>query len=201
MSNKICINKSGVAVPVYDSHYNQIGKLNNREVFSFVANHGGDGVFNQIVFRNSAGESVIGYLYDDAVVDGVTYTLPDGVFTECIDYPYSTGEIINVTTAVNSDGVPLKKNVIFKTFKFRNKEEVFNAAGEHWGWVAAGMRVATNNSTAGDSMPLLKQITCVERSTDGEWVQVTGADCLYGYVNIGLEDGSNPNAISMYGSW
>jgi len=63
------------------------------------------------------------------------------------------------------------------------------------------MRVACKTALSGDTMPHWKAINYVERSTDGAWIKVEGAGLSYGFVNTGLEDGSMPNTISMYGTW
>ena len=187
MSNSFCVNKSGVSCPVYAEpgwpdleKLTRIGTIYNREAFGFDANWGGDGVFNHIVFRNSSGRVVYGFLDPLVVSDH-----PD-VLTPCSDYPYGT---------ITINGVK------YITFKFRRKETVYRGDGTVWGAVAAGMRVACKTDLAGDSHPEWKAINYVERSTDGAWIKVQGAGLSYGFVNTGLEDGSMPTTISMYGSW
>jgi len=93
------------------------------------------------------------------------------------------------------------------TFKFRRTENVYTATGRYWGRVAAGMRVACLDTTefyrsgSGQKNPHWKVINYVERSTDRAWIKVTGDGVNYGIVDIGLDHGSSPSSISMYGTW
>ena len=64
-----------------------------------------------------------------------------------------------------------------------------------------GMRVACRSNATGENHPDWKLINFVERSTDGEWIPVTGDGYQHGFVDIGLNQGSTPSSISMYGSW
>jgi len=190
MANKICINKSGVSIPIWDqpefpwaSNAVQIGTLYNTEAFGYNADWGGDGVFNAIKFRNSSGNIATGWLNDDYSGGN---PLPSGWAKDCTLYPYGT-----VTIGGTS----------YKTFKFRKSETVYSPSGDVWGSVASGMRVACLNATAGSSHPEWKLVNYVERSSDGAWIQVTGSGYTHGFVNVGLEDGSMPSTISMYGTW
>lgn len=186
MSNSFCINKSGGSCPVYNepgwagSGRVKIGTIYNREAFGYDSDWGGDGVFNHIVFRNSNGQVVGGFLEPEYVENHYD------VLTDCTDYPYGTVTI---------------GGTVYKTFKFRRQETVYKADGSVWGAVAANMRVACLSALSGGSNPHWKAINYVERSSDGAWIQVTGAGYNYGFVNTGLEDGSTPTTISMYGSW
>lgn len=186
MSNSFCINMSGKSIPVYDragwpdlEGSKKIGTIYNQEAFGLNWDWGGDGVFNNIVFRNSSGNLSGGFII-------VGEDFPNAVFTPCTDYPYGTAVINGVS---------------YKTFKFRRSETVYTAAGNKWGAVASGMRVACRTDLAGSSHPEWKGINYVERSSDGKWIQVTGDGYQYGFVNTGLEDGSTPSTISMYGTW
>lgn len=195
MANEFCINKSGYSVPVWDrpglpkfEGSLRIGTLYNREAFGFDADWGGDDVFNRIVFRNSSGQVTYGWLVNqdengNQILSGTAWP---NVFTGCITYPYG-----NVTI----------NGTVYKTFKFRRSETIYTATLNSWGSVASGMRVACLTSLAGSIYPNLKGINYVERSSDGAWIQVNGDGYSYGFVNTGLEDGSTPTTISMYGTW
>lgn len=187
MANKILVNKSGIACPVYDrpgwanlEKLTRIGTIYDREVYGYDEGWGGDGVFNAIVFRNSNGKLAYGFL-DPSVVEKNWK-----VMTPITDYPYGTVTINGET---------------FYTFKFRRKENVYRADGSYWGAVASGMRIACRSALAGASNIHWKGVNYVERSTDRAWIKVTGAGYDYGFVNIGLEDGSMSTNISMYGTW
>ena len=67
--------------------------------------------------------------------------------------------------------------------------------------VASGMEVACRTDAMGDSHPDWKLINYVKRSSDGQWVAVTGSGYKHGFVDIGLNVGSTPGSISMYGTW
>lgn len=196
MSNRFCVNKSGYSVPVWSgpgfanvADITRIGSIGNREAFSFVEDWGGDGVFNCIQFLNSSGQLSYGWLSNRYENGNAILANSDwnNVFTECTDYPYGY---------VTIDGKT------YKTFKFRRAEEVYTPSGDNWGAVASGCRVACQTALAGSSHPSWKGINYVERSTDGAWIKVTSQSGEeYGYVDTGLNTGSGPSTISMYGTW
>ncbi len=195
MSNEFSVNKSGRTVPVWDrtgwpnfEGSQRIGSILNNEAFGADYDWGGDGVFIRIVFRNSSGQPTYGWLVNKD--ENGNQILSDSewanLFTGCASYPYGT---------VNINGA------IYKTFKFRRSEPVYTAGLNSWGNVASGKRVACLSSLSSSSYANLKGINYVERSSDGAWIQVTGDGYNYGFVNTGLEDGSSPTTISMYGTW
>lgn len=174
-----CINMSDKTVSVYEDTLDvpgiKIGTLSPREAFSACYGEG----FTTIFFRNSSGVVTEGYIPD-------YYDTPASLYTLSTEYPYGT---------VTIDGET------FYTFKFRRSEEVYTAAGNRWGTVASGMRVACRTDMMGENHPDWKGINYVERSTDGKWIKVTGDGYNYGFVDTGLNKGSMPNTISMYGTW
>lgn len=93
------------------------------------------------------------------------------------------------------------KGTLYYIFKFRRSEEVYTAAGNRWGTVASGMEVACQTAMMGDNHPDWKGINYVKRSSDGKWIKVTGDGYDYGFVDVGLNQGSTPSTISMYGTW
>lgn len=177
------INKSNIALPVFGGwpwpqRGAQIGSIQNREVFCAGLTEDG----YDIDFRNSSGQVVQGFYYERDNNGNILTTS----IAECIDYPYGTVQI---------------KGVTYYTFMFRRAEEVYTGLGNRWGTVAAGMRVACRSSMTGSTHYDWKAINYVERSTDGEWIPVSGDGFNYGYVDIGLNQGSTPSTISMYGTW
>lgn len=196
MSNSFCVNKSGYSVPVWSGpgfadreNIHRIGTIGNREAFGFNMDWGGDGVFNCIRFLNSSGQVITGWLTNcdergNELLSGNDWA---NVFTPCSAYPYGSEYI---------DGQR------YITFKFRRTEEVYTPSGESWGSVASGCRVACTSSLAGDLNCTLKGINYVERSYDGAWIKVTSPSGeTYGFVDTGLNTGSGPSTISMYGTW
>lgn len=178
----ICINRSGKAVPVYDPYSEkQIGKIYNLELFGFAPGWGGDGVFDAIVFRGPDGTVRRGEL------NWNKYSYPDAVYTDAYQSKYRYG-------TVTLDGKT------YNTFKMTRTENVYYADGEYWGKVAAGQYVATNSTANGFANPHWQLVNYV-RSTSGKWVKVEGHGASYGFVNIGLEDGSMYNTISLDGLW
>lgn len=177
MSNLFCINKNGVAVPVYSDTYktSKIGSLYDREAFGYDCNWGGDGYFCRIIFRTSDGSISYGFLIDP----------PDYTFMDCTEYPYGTEEI---------------KGTKYYTFIMRNSRTVYTVGGTPWGTVAANCRVACLSALAGDNYPSRKAINYVE-SSKGEWVPVTGDKAEYGFVDTGLDIASSYRSIPFYGSW
>ncbi len=137
------------------------------------------------------------YYYDDG--DGTLgYLASDGSFKEyvqanmgllnlklCTDYPYAVENI---------NGVP------YYIFKIRKASTVYNALGEVWGSVAAGMYVATTNAEMGQTHKTWKEINYV-KSTSGQWVPINSAGKSHGYVPTGIETASGYQNISFYGSW
>ncbi|MGV8164658.1 MAG: hypothetical protein ACLKAK_07360 [Alkaliphilus sp.] len=176
MSNKFCINKSGEQMSVREiPSGNQIGTIFNREAFGLDLNSS-HGSATCIIFRNSSGQVKPGYILDPE---------PSNFYTPCSNHSHG---------AVTINGVQ------YITFKFRRKETVYRADRTTWGSVAANQRIACKDALSGDTNAHWKAINYVE-STNGSWVKVDGAGFDYGFVNTGLEDGSMPNTISMYGTW
>ncbi len=179
MDNTFCINKSGLVVPVYSYNsstgsLDEIGKIYNREAFALL---GYEGDSHYIKFLNSDGE----------FVDGMLQNPPDDAVVGCHFYPYGQ----------HTEGI-----TTYITFVMRNEANVYNAAGDYWGKVAAGKRVACLTSLAGDEHPEWKAINLVEPSSGGDvWTPVTGAGKNYGFVDTGLRSGSSYSKINMYGSW
>lgn len=179
----VCINRSGKSVPVYDFYNvdNKIGSIYNLELFCFAPSWGGDGIFDFILFRNSSGNVVRGAL------NWNEYSYPSGVYTNAYQSKYRYGTIG-------------RNGISYNTFKMTRTENVYYADGGYWGKVYAGQYVATNSVSNGQGRPDWQLIHYV-RSTNGTWVKVEGHGSSYGFVNIGLEDGSMYNTISMDGLW
>lgn len=171
------INKSGQSYPVYDIEKGRVGTIYNREAFNYV---GGEGDWNYIAFLGPNGSIV------DATVSWGQHPFPNDFFTPCTDYPYGS-DIIDGTT--------------YKTFKMRQRKNIYTGAGNYWGAVAANMLVATNDYDSGMNHIDWKKINYVKRSTDGKWIKVEGDGYLHGFVDTGLSHASTYNTIPFYGSW
>ena len=190
MSYYMAINKSGKNLPVFSGwpssdKGSQIGTIYDREVFCYSDTEDG----YEIYFRNSSGRVVQGIYYaTDKNGNDLfpSHAAAMEALSPCTDYPYSTATIGGKR---------------YYTFKFRRREEVYTAAGSSWGAVASGMEVACLTDAMGDTHPDWKLINYVKRSTDGQWVQVTGDGYEHGFVDIGLNVGATPSSISMYGTW
>ncbi len=177
MSNYFLVNKSGKNIPIYSDmdSKKKVGTLYNREAFGYNRISGGDDVFCEIVFRNSAGKLSRGYINFP----------PKGALTFCTDYPH--GKIVIAGQR-------------YKVFMMRKSRTIYTARGNKWGTVAANKRVACKTAMSGDSHPEWKGINFVENS-NGKWVKVTGDGVDYGFVDTGLSLGSGYSSIPMYGSW
>lgn len=185
MSPDLMINMSDQSIAVYAYEFEplesneQIGTIYPKEAYSYRQADN----YEVIWFRNKNGKLALGYIPVWYLLSG---EIDPKFYTPCTDYPYGTAEIEGKT---------------YYTFMFRRTEEVYTAAETRWGTVAAGMRVACRSDMMGEDHPDWKAINFVERSTDGKWIQVTGDKYEYGFVDIGLNQGSGPYTISMYGTW
>ena len=167
------INKSGASYPVYDVSKGRVGTLNNREAFIY---NSGEGWIESINFLSPSG-------FIEANINTDLHPLPN--FATCLEYPHSV-ETIN--------------GVSYKIFKMRKKMPIYRGDATLWGYVAAGMYVATNSEKVGTNHPTWKLINYV-KSTAGEWVRVQGAGYNHGFVDTGLNSASGYGSIAFYGSW
>lgn len=177
MNNKFCINKSGSEVEVYSS-YNKnhcIGTIYNREAFGCIEN-----VemleYQQIQFRNKLGSLQLGWLYRPTAA----------IITPCIKHLYGTAKINGVS---------------FYTFMMRRKETIYKADATVWGEVLAGKMAACTTAASGEMHPTGKLISYVQHSSTGAWIKVDFGGNGYGFVNTGLDYGSEWSTIPFYGSW
>lgn len=99
-----------------------------------------------IGFLNSSGK------FDIVRVDFYEHPAPDGFFTSCLDYSYST-EVIN--------------GVSYRIFKMRQTKNVYTADSNYLVAVAAGMYVATNSDKVEQTHSNWKLINYV-KSTSGQ---------------------------------
>ena len=64
------------------------------------------------------------------------------------------------------------------------------------------MEAACKSAIMGESHPDWKSIYYVKSSKTGKWVPIVeGDDTVNGFVDVGLNQGSTPSTISMYGTW
>ncbi len=171
---QLCINKSGNYQTVYSAadDTKKIGTLYPDEAFIDYGSESGN--WHMVYFRDPNGKLACGE---------VKYA--NKLFTPCTTYPYGT---------VTIDGTK------YKTYKIRSQRNVYTANGNGWGAVAGNMLVATNDATTGLSHFDWKAVNYV-KSTSGKWVKVEGDGYNYGFVDIGLSQGSMPSNINLYGSW
>lgn len=171
------INKSGQSYPVYDIEKGRVGTIYNREAYNWL---GAEGCHVYIAFLSPSGSII------NVTIDEDQHPFPDGFFTFCTDYPYGEETI---------DGT------LYKTFKMRQRKNIYTGAGNYWGAVAANMLVATNAVETGLDHWDWKLINYVKRSTDGKWIKVNGDGYEHGFVDTGLSSASTYNTIPFYGSW
>lgn len=168
------VNKSSQTIDVWDMTGSSIiGHLYQREAFG--RKYVGSG-YRQVRFRDGSGNVRDGLVFN-------TDYLPSSWETPCTNYPYGT---------VTLDGQT------YYTFMFRRDENIYKPDGTYWGLVLAGKRVACLDATSGSSHPEWKCIQWYESSRG--WATVCN-DYGYGFVDTGLDHGSMPDTISMYGTW
>lgn len=175
MAGDLLINKSNKTIPVYKTYWWEDPGSQIGTIYKNEA----------FVFRNSSGVVTTGYLplCDE---NGNSFDIPVSAFTDCTEYPYSTVQLGGKT---------------YKTFKFRRKEEVYTSSGNLWGAVASGMEVACLTAEVGSTHPDWKCIYYVKSSKTGLWEPIGNEGKSPGFVDIGLNQGSMPSTISMYGTW
>lgn len=176
--NYFCINKSGKILDVYDNYKNGsvIGHIYNREAFGWNYNWGGDQYYLNIAFRNSSGNVVGGFLINP----------PTSGFTYCTEYPYGTVTISGVN---------------YKTFYMRRDERIYTPDKVAVATAHAGCQVACQTAQSGDSEPTWKLIHYFLNTSTGRWIRVNESGAGYGFVNTGLDYGSEWDNIPFYGSW
>lgn len=172
--DRSCVNLSGRSWNVYDSNNNVIGAIEPREFFTYV---GYEGSLISIYFLSPSGAKT-GYLHSSD-------NIPSSCFTNIINRPYGT--------------ITLDQTQ-YKTFMMRKQMNLYDAAGNIVGSVAAGKRVASLYGTAGQSMPYLTEIHYAEKRSGG-WDSMKGSGVNYGFVDTGLRSGSSPTTIALYGNW
>lgn len=176
--NYLCVNKSGQAYSVFNSDTGKrVGTIYDREVFVLTGMEGSQAA---ICILSSSGSLL------HVPVDFAKQPYPIGMLNSIQAYPYGT-EVINGTT--------------YKTFKMRQRKNIYTGAGNYWGAVAANMLVATNDNIMGDTHVDWKKINYVKRSTDGAWIKVEGDGYSHGFVDTGLSSASTYSTIPFYGSW
>lgn len=174
MACLLCVNKSGKSINVYKENrlINKVGTIGNREIFVVTGVEGG----YYIQFRGPNLKLTEGWLGNPSGED----------FEMMIQYyPYGSATI---------------NGTKYKTYIMKRTMNVYTAAANYWGKVAAGMLVATNSSYCGDTHPTWKSVDYV-KSTAGNWVKVDGDGYDHGFVDFDLGNSSMPSNVAMYGSW
>ncbi len=187
MANILCVNKSGVSIPVYSDPQKTavVGAIYNREAFVYNEGWGGDLYLFAIYFLNASNQWATGFLVDPPV---------NGVM-DCYDYPNQS------VSGPNSSCKP---------FVMRSTKTIYMANLNNDGsfapyvTVSAGQYVASYNSTNGDNFPYLKEIHYY-RTASGTWIPTNytqnGVSYNYGYIDTGIRSGSGYSNIALYGSW
>ncbi|WP_061567303.1 hypothetical protein [Geobacillus stearothermophilus] len=179
--NCVAINMSNQALPVYHPAYigeKRIGTIYPHELYGLNYLAGGDYVAFFIVFRDSSGY----------VRSGVLLEPPESARENAYRSKYSYGTIT-------------RNGKTYYTFKMTRTENLYSVSGRKIGSVAAGQYVATiADPSSGDSNPHWLQVYYA-RSTSGYWDSLAADGADYGFVNVGLEDGSMYNTISCDGLW
>ena len=181
--NIVAINMSGQSIPVYrldpyGSGKTRIGTIYPRELYGLNYLAGGDFVIFDVLFRNASGSLQWGTI---------------------IEPPESARE--NAYLAKYSYGRVTLNGKRYYTFKMTRSENLYSVSGRKIGTVAAGQYVATiADPSSGDSNPHWLQVYYA-RSTNGRWDSLAADGASYGFVNVGLEDGSMYNTISCDGLW
>lgn len=179
--NMFMINKSGQTYVVHDRDTNEIkGRIYDREAFAL--GQGGDR-YQELIFLDSSGN------LKSVWIDDFINPPLDGFYGVCTVYPYSK-EVITDESGSRE----------YYIFKMRKTMNVYTAAGNYWGKVAAGMFVATQSEAVGENHKDWKLINYV-KSTSGQWVKVTGDGYNHGFVDTGLSQASGYGSIPFYGSW
>lgn len=193
MGNWVAVNKSGVSINVYDYPNNsaKIGTIDPNEVYGVDRNAGGDGFIYRVIWRDGS----TGTKRDGVIRSG---ELETGAMDSVIDYPAGGLDLINPATG---------QYEAYRTFYCRRTMTIWQCDGTtQWGTVAAGQYVAANanwGGSSGDTHADWLQIGYV-RNTNGQWVEIstrTGDPCDWGFIPMGLEYGSLPSTIPVYGSW
>lgn len=103
---------------------------------------------------------------------------------------------------MNSYSQGYVEGVFYYFFNMQRQETIYNPDGTVWGTAAQGALVAARGSQGGQSHPDWLQIYAVQRMPDRSWVRInSGQSYDWGFIPVGLEDGSMPTTISLYGSW
>ncbi|WP_156829066.1 hypothetical protein [Cohnella laeviribosi] len=185
MANEICINKYNttngyVTVNDPNNFTKEIGKIYYNEVFTYLADNGGERYYNWIYFKNSSGTMTTGCI--------VTSDAPDfwnDIFTSAYGPDYKHGTL-------SIDGRT------YNSFPVRRTANIYTAGGTYWGSVAAGQYVyCYGYPAAGSNNPGLLQVHYV-RATNGNYEQVSGNGVDYGFVDIGFAYGSGKTTLSVY---
>lgn len=176
MASKLVVNKSGSSLPVYDMDDERIGTIYDDEVYIL---HG------ETVVKGKAGAGIHFLNSSGNVVWGGIATQDSKYWDRVSEYPYGTATVFGS-----------KRNV----FKMRRIENIYTAAGNFWGQVAAGSKVVVDPNVLGDNHREWCKITYVQKS-DGTWQKVDGDGYSYGFIDFGLNHGSYNSNISMYGTF
>jgi hypothetical protein len=189
MPNWALVNKYSSSLNVYSEIYSgtQIGTIYVNELYIAVPESPLNGypypqpfygVATKIYFRNSSGQETYGYLHHP---EGGQYPwkAQQGPYTM---YPAGTVNLYGTT---------------YYYYNVRRTEEIRKPDGTYSKSVQSGNKVATLSNQCGSTY--IDYMYCNYIYNGSNWVPANDSG-NYGYVNLGLEDGSEPNTISIYGN-
>lgn len=181
----ICVNMSGVTHNVEDVNFNPTGgKILPLEVYATTGVHPTSIQWQQIKYRNSAGNIASGYLFSDyGGINGDFLPISYNDFYDAATGSYINMGIWNVRRSTNIYG-PDGQTV----------HAVISAGGQ----VAGPREVQTGNSHA--DWLLVKYF----KQPNGSWTSMyskTNGATSNGFAPIGLEYGSTKSTLSIYGGW
>jgi hypothetical protein len=195
------VNRSSSNIPVYEKTVSssihtggltvggtQIGTIFPNEFYTLVPNSSFYITNYQIIFRDGNGVQKTGYIETSP-----GYTLGDYAwvqYQEPFHFYNSNGSSLVASASENIGGTTMRVFTVKKAVIFRN------SAGTSQGTLAVDTKIATDQSTAGQTyggFMLFKK----RKVGTGAWQDlVSGA--THGFVDLGLSQGSMPNNRAIY---
>lgn len=178
-----CVNKSGRAYNVYDSTNteNKIGVIYHNECFAYTKRWAGSHTIEPDAL------DAVHFLSSSGLRGGWIVNKGDGVETSILNYSF--GDVV-------VDGIT------YKSLKTRRALTYYDSEGHRKGTCKAGVRVLTNYSTPGQTMPYLMNAMYVETGVGtNRWIICSGIPGQYGFIDTGLSGGSDASRIGIYGNW
>jgi len=194
------VNRSGSNIPVYEKTVSssfhtggltvggsQIGTIAPNGFYTLIPNDSFYITSYQIIFRNSSGAQATGFIETSP-----GYTLGDYAWVQYQE-PYhfynSNGTTLSASATESIGGTTYRIFTVEKAVTYRNP------SGVSQGTLAVGTKLATTQSTAGQTYGGYMLFT-KKKVGAGSWTDlVTGG---YGFVDLGLSLGAMPNNRAIY---